>query len=74
MRKLIPIVAVLVAFALLFGCTQKGGEQPSGGQPGTQPKVTAAVEDIAADALANEIPGDEWNSTELDNALLNMTG
>ncbi|QLJ52486.1 MAG: hypothetical protein Sv326_0311 [Candidatus Fermentimicrarchaeum limneticum] len=71
MKKTIALILLLVS-AMLFGCTQKGGAQPSGGQPGTQPKVTAAVEDIAADELAKQIPSGEENFTELDDILVGM--
>jgi hypothetical protein len=72
MKKIIAIIGVLLVFAFLFGCLQKG-EQPSEGQPSGQQQVTTKpVEDMGADALEKDIPSEE-NLTNLDDTLLNFT-
>jgi len=70
MKKTIAVILLLVS-AMLFGCMQKAEENPPS-QPSGQPQVTTAVEDIAADELAKQIPSGEGNFTELDDILTGM--
>jgi hypothetical protein len=71
MKNIIALVALLLVSALLFGCTQQ--KPPSQGQPSGQPQVTAApVEDVAANALENDVPSSNENLTNLDGMLVNL--
>jgi hypothetical protein len=72
MIKLASILILLLFAAFLFGCTQQG--QPPSQQPPGQPQVTAApVEDVAAQALENNVPSSNENLTNLDDMLVNGT-
>jgi ABC-type Zn uptake system ZnuABC Zn-binding protein ZnuA len=87
MRKLIPLLILVLFAALLFGCTQQGQQAPQGQNQSSQPpsqqpnspqpgqtQVTAApIEDIAAQALENNVPSGSDNLTNLDDLLVNAT-
>jgi len=78
MKTSIAIVALLLAAAVLFGCTnvqQNPPQQPPPQQPpGGQPQVAMPIEDIAAQELESELPSGYENFTNLEDLLVDATG
>ncbi|MCX6776103.1 MAG: hypothetical protein NT130_04625 [Candidatus Micrarchaeota archaeon] len=74
MKTFIAIVALLLAAAMLFGCTQNAQQPPSQQPPQGQPQVTITpVEDIAAQQLESELPSGYENLANLDDMLFDAT-
>lgn len=70
MRRLIPLLILMLFAAFLFGCTQQG-QNPPLQQP---PQLTnQPIEDIAAQTLEGDVPSSNENLTDLDYVLVSAT-